>query len=93
MKAVIYNGGYVVGCHDTPNPTEFDALGTQYDLIDEVPGVIRNTPPGHIVKRLNSGEYVLEALPPEPSDLDILGQQLVALELRLLAVEGGGGVE
>lgn len=58
---------------------------------------------GIIIKRLvsgvlddDTGEFTPAPSPelptPEPSELDILGQQLVALELRLLAMEGGGGV-
>lgn len=113
MRAVIYNGDRVTGYHLSPDIEDFDDLGTQYDVLQEIPEIILNTPSGHTVKRNGPGDYELEPLPPpEPSDLDIIGQQLVqreletlelrsenqmlghqivSLELRLLALEGGAG--
>ncbi|WP_373233315.1 hypothetical protein [Cohnella sp.] len=64
MIAIIHDRQYVLGYHPSPDVEGFDELGTQYDMLEEVPEIILNTPPGSIVRRITVGEYELEALPP-----------------------------
>lgn len=85
MIAVIYKGDLITGFYVEPNMQELDEAGMQYDIFPEIPEIILNTPPGNIVKRNGPGDYVLELLPPpEPSELDIIGEQLVQRELETL---------
>lgn len=84
MVAIIYSRGYVVGYNTTPNIEEFETLGTHYDLIDELPSVISETPKDYAVKRIGPGEYELEKLPEKPPELV---DRITQLEQDQLAVK------
>ncbi|MCU6709391.1 hypothetical protein M6D81_11815 [Paenibacillus sp. J5C_2022] len=85
MIAIIYNSSTVSGIHPTPNIEEFDANGVEYELVEEIPALIANTPEGHYVIKNDAGE--LEAVPfpvPEPTEEQQRITQLEADNLTLM---------
>jgi hypothetical protein len=85
VKAIIFSGDNVVGYHPEPNIEEMDALGTQYELVEEVPDIILNTPVNHIVKRTAEGLYELVEFnnSPQPSPDQLRLEQLEAENAQL----------
>jgi hypothetical protein len=91
LKLIIFYRDYVTGFHDSPNISEFDEAGIEYDLVEEIPDMIRNWPPGYVVKRISSGNYELEKLPDPPKDRiaqlenesAMLALELVDTQIRL----------
>jgi len=78
MQAILYTfDGYVYGFHPNPDLAEFETSGVNYDLVDELPEIIGNTPAGYVVKRIAAGQYELEPLPPPEPD------QITQLQLAL----------
>ncbi len=86
MIAIIYSGNFVVGYHESPDLDEMKALGTEYDLLDEVPEILLDIPQGHYAQRIAVGEYQLVALPPDPPDR-IAQLETENLELKLALAE------
>jgi hypothetical protein len=84
MVAIFYNGTHVTAWF--PDPENMESTSLTYDLIEELPEIISNTPTGYAVKRVSAGVYELYELPkPEPTPAD----KIVTLEneAALLALE------
>lgn len=85
MLALIFNNGVYLGYHT--DPENMDPTTLTYDLVEELPEVISNTPAGYAVKRISEGVYELYELPkPEPTPADkitALESENTALKLAL----------
>lgn len=84
MFAIFYNGTNVTAWHTDPENMEPTTL--TYDLIEELPEVISNTPAGYDVRRVSENVYELYELPkPEPTPADRVA--MLENEAALLAME------
>lgn len=98
MQAVILSGSYVVGWLPNPDMDEMEALGTEYELVESIPDVILNTPPGFYVVRTGEGEYELGEIPEEPTPGPTPEQEIEQLKsdnlsLMLAIAELGAAAE
>ncbi|WP_027087412.1 hypothetical protein [Cohnella panacarvi] len=89
MKAIILSGSYIIGYHESPDIEDFEALGAQYELVEEIPEIILNTPRGMRVVRSESGTYELEDIlqPASTPEQEITQLKMDNLSLKLALAE------
>ncbi|GEM_PF-5512878 len=84
MFAIFYKDADVIAWH--PDPENMGPTSLTYDLIEELPAVIFNTPAGYVARRVSAGGYELYELPkPEPTPADKIAT--LENEATLLALE------
>jgi hypothetical protein len=84
MFAIFFIGKDVVAWHSDAENMESTTIS--YDLVNELPEVLANTPAGYGVKRGSEGVYELYELPkPEPTPTDKIAT--LEYESAILALE------